>query len=151
MRLPPEIHQMLFAHLDGIDRLCLLLTCKYFTRVGSTINREQHYIRRGRELMRLNRGFCARMPNRLNLCTKCGIMRPKDPSYWEPHRCGWNWRKLIPSAKHRVFAEHVNAWSANRSTRCPRCFEGFFAQGNLRIGELPVYGNNPFTRKIGHR
>ena len=141
MCLPPELHRMLFDYLDDYDRLCLLLTCKYFARVGSTINAERHYIPIGTKLLRINQGFSNRMPKRLSLCTKCGVMRPKDITYWEPHRCGWDWRKLIPTKDHRSFADRVHAWGGGWSTKCPRCFATFLAQGNLHIGELPCYGN----------
>jgi hypothetical protein len=141
MQLPPEIHRMLFDYLDSLDRLCMLLTCKYFTRVGSAINTEDNSVRVGLDLMRINGGLSDRMPKRLNLCTKCGVMRPRDPTYWEPHRCRWSWRKLIPSNDYRRFADGVHAWSAGRVSDCPRCFGHFLAQGNVHVADPLRYGS----------
>ncbi len=138
-KLPPELHRMLFDWLDDYDRVSLLLTCKYFAR--STVNTERHQIPVGTKLLRINQGFSNRMPKRLRMCTKCGIIRPKDATYWEPHRSGWDWRKLIPVRDHRRFVDKVREWSSGWSTKCPRCFDTFLAQGNLRVGELPCYGN----------
>jgi hypothetical protein len=131
MRLPTEIHQMLFDYLDEIDSLCLLLTCKYFARVGHTANMESHSISVGTDLLHVSQGFSDRRNKRLRLCIKCGIMRPKDRTYWDPHRCGWQWRKLIPVDQHQEFAEEVNAWNAGQNMHCPRCFGTLVAQGNM--------------------
>jgi hypothetical protein len=139
MRLPPELHLMLFDYLDELDRICLLLTCKYFARVGSIINEDSHSIQVGTDLIRVNGGLSNRMPRRLNLCTKCGIMRPKCNEYWEVYRCRWNWRKLIPAHNRQKFINRVDAWSTGWSTQCPRCFGSFVAQGNMDVSEMPFY------------
>jgi hypothetical protein len=141
MWLPPEIHRLLFDYLEDVDRVCLLLTCKYFSRIASTVNIDGCSVQVGAELLRINQGFTPRVPKRLNLCMKCGIMRSRDSTYWEPHRSGWNFRQLIPIARHRQFADAVNAWADGRSNHCPRCFDKFVAQGNLQVGEIPLYGN----------
>jgi hypothetical protein len=151
MRLPPEIHAMLFLHLNEVDRICLLLTCKYFTRVGCTTNTQQHSLSVGAGLLRISQGFSYRLPKRLKACAKCGIMRPKDPSYWEPYRCGWDWRKLIPTKEHRKFANQVHAWNTGRGRKCPRCFGAFLAQGNLDVGDIPFYGKPREVRKYEER
>ena len=143
MRLPTELHRMLFDYLQTEDMICLILTCKYFTRVGDWVNATAHSLPVGPQLLRINQGFSDRIPKRLRTCQKCGIMRPKDSGYWVPHRCGWNWRKLIPPKEYRNFAEGVNTWAIGRNPNCPRCFGTLVAQGNLDVAVHPVYGDFP--------
>lgn len=143
MRLPPEIHGMLFDLLDELDSICLLLTCKYFTRVGARVNTGQHWVVLGQDLIRVNRGFTDRIPRRLRLCQRCGIMRPKDTTYWDPHCSGWDWRKLITMAQHEDFGNSVNEWATGQTDKCPRCYGKFVAQGNIGIGDVPSYGHSP--------
>jgi hypothetical protein len=121
---------MLFSYLHEVDRISLILTCKYFTRVGDWVNATAHSLPVGLRLLHINQGFSNRVPKRLRSCQKCGIMRPKDSGYWEPYRCGWDWRKLLPLTEYQNFADAVNEWAAGLSSNCPRCFDTFVAQGN---------------------